>query len=331
MRDPACARMKCMLRFLLVGSIAGAAVALAGSMGVVVLLTAPNPAAIPSAPVELHARSVRISSASGAVIDAWFSAGTSGRGAVLLLHGVHANRLAMLGRARFLVAAGYSVLLIDFRAHGASSGDAITFGYLESRDARAAFDALGRLAPGEKIGVIGTSMGGAAFVLARPALDADAVVLEQVYPTVLEALDNRLRLYLGGAGDVVAPLLAAEFELWLHVDSGELRPIDAIAGVRAPLFVLGGDTDKHTTLAQTRALFAAALEPKTLWIVPGAAHVDLATYAGDEYRERILAFFNNYLSPDDAAQSDTARAIPSAATSNIKSISAVVTQNGGMK
>jgi alpha-beta hydrolase superfamily lysophospholipase len=52
-------------------------------------------------------------------------AGTS-KGAVILLHGVHANKKSMLSRARLLVAANYSVPLIDLQIHGESEGDRIT-------------------------------------------------------------------------------------------------------------------------------------------------------------------------------------------------------------
>ena len=44
------------------------------------------------------------------------------------------------------------VLLFDFQAHGESTGEHITFGYLE-RDAQAAIDFL-RRAPDEKVGVL---------------------------------------------------------------------------------------------------------------------------------------------------------------------------------
>ena len=54
------------------------------------------------------------------------------------MHGVRANRLVMLARARFLHKAGYAVLLFDFQAHGESSGKRITFGHLEGLDASAA-------------------------------------------------------------------------------------------------------------------------------------------------------------------------------------------------
>lgn len=104
------------------------------------------------------------------------------RGSILLLPGVRANRLSMIERARFLRAVRFSVLLIDFQATGETSGDHITFGWLESRDARAAVAFLREAVPGGKIGAIGSSLGGAAALLATPPLDVDALVLEQFRP-----------------------------------------------------------------------------------------------------------------------------------------------------
>jgi uncharacterized protein len=85
-----------------------------------------------SPPADQPARSVSFHSASGSLIHGWFVAGEPVRGAVLLLHGVRANRLSMLDRARFRHAAGYALLLIDFRASADSPGNAISFGYRDS-------------------------------------------------------------------------------------------------------------------------------------------------------------------------------------------------------
>ena len=57
-------------------------------------------------------------------LSGWFIAGRPGGGAVVLMHGVRGNRLAMLRRARLLHAEGFSVLLFDFQAHGESTGAA---------------------------------------------------------------------------------------------------------------------------------------------------------------------------------------------------------------
>ncbi len=297
---------------------------LAISYGIALLLSAPDQETIGAPPRDLDAHEVSFPSGSGATIHGWLIEGRPHRGAVLLLHGVHANRLAMLPRARFLSAAGYAVLLIDFQAHGESIGRKITFGVLESRDAQAALAYLREKAPGERIGVVGVSMGGAAALLAEPPLAADAFVLEQVYPTVDEALDNRLRLYLGSSGALAAPLLRIEMSWHLGLDPAQLRPIDRIGRLHASMFVIAGDADRHTTLAQSRALFAAANEPKQLWIVPGAAHVDLHARVGAEYERRVLAFLERTLRA--GAAQDTARSIPSRAASTMTSISSGVMQ-----
>jgi fermentation-respiration switch protein FrsA (DUF1100 family) len=41
--------------------------------------------------------------------------------------------------------------------------------------------------------------------------------------------------------------------------------------------VVAGELDRHTTLAESNALFAAAAAPKELWIVAGAHHQDFLT------------------------------------------------------
>lgn len=263
---------------------------LLGGWCVTLLLTRPNHRAIGDPPADLHARRVAFHSESGAELRGWYAPGRQGGGAVVLMHGVHADRTAMLGRARLLAREGYAVLLFDFQAHGESEGDAITFGWRERLDARGALAWVRDAAPGERIGVIATSMGGAAMLLAQPQWAPDALVLEQVYPTIDEALDNRMRTYLGPWGPMLSPVLAREMSWHLGLASSDLRPIERIASVQAPMLILAGEADRHATLAQSRALFAAAREPKQLWIVPGAAHVDLFAHASAGYAAQVLPF-----------------------------------------
>src|SRR5205807_937701 len=61
---------------------------------------------------------------------------------VLLFHGVADNRVGVLGHAEFLLRAGYSVVMMDARAHGASGGPMATYGWLERTDTSAIIDAL---------------------------------------------------------------------------------------------------------------------------------------------------------------------------------------------
>ena len=249
-------------------------------------------------PSGLAVQSVSFESRSGATIRGWFLPGVPGTGAVLLLHGVGSNRSSMIGRARFLHRQGYSVLLPDFQAHGESDGDFITFGSLESLDAAAALDFLRRCAGSGRVAALGVSMGGAAALLGPGPLDADAFVLESVYPTIRQALEDRLAVWmgpLGGLKRVGAPVVLRGVSAEIGVREEALRPIDRIAALGAPVFVLSGTRDAYTPLAEARALFARAQGPKEFWAVEGAKHEDLHAYTGETYERRVGAFLAAHL------------------------------------
>jgi fermentation-respiration switch protein FrsA (DUF1100 family) len=259
------------------------------------VLSAPARRVVGDLPPELAGHSVQFQSDSGATLYGWLLPGRKGAGAILLMHGFRASRLDMLERARFLSSAGYAVLLFDFQAHGESTGDVITTGYLESRDARAALEFLRANAAGEKIGIVGVSMGGAATLLSEPPLRADAIVLEMVYPTIEQAISNRLTLKLGGWASVLTPLLTVQLKLRGGISANQLHPIANAGRVVAPKLFIAGSEDQHTTLDESRELFAAAAEPKELWVLEGAKHVDAHAFAAGEYERRVLLFFEQHI------------------------------------
>src|SRR5690348_4173820 len=221
----------------------------------------------------LEARTVKFPSRSGSLIRAWFAPGRPGAGAVLLLHGMGGNRTSMLTRASFLHRAGFTILAPDFQAHGESPGRHITFGELESFDAEAALAFLRQIAPGERIGIIGISMGGAATLVGTKPLTADALVLESVYPTFKDAVADRLHTWLGPfgfLGTAMTPLLIDLVAPEIGVDPARLRPIDVIGEVKQPLLLIAGTDDHYTSLEESRALYARATSQKELWEVSGA-------------------------------------------------------------
>ena len=246
-------------------------------------------------PTDLGAQTVHIKQPDGPAIAGWFIPGQQANGALLLLHGIRADRRDMLGRARLLRAAGYAVLLIDLQAHGETPGDHIGFGWPESDNVRAALGWLRKRLPGQRIGIIGVSLGAAAALLAEPPLDVDALVLESVYSRIERALENRLAIRLGEAGRYLTPLLLWQIEARLDIPRARLQPLQTIASLRSPLLLIAGGEDRHTVAAESRALFARAPPPKSLWIVDGAVHQDLHRYAHQRYKTTVLAFLQRYL------------------------------------
>jgi len=254
------------------------------------MLAHPVQMPIGDAPADLNARPVSFESDSGANVHGWWCPMQNGRGTVLLLPGIRANRLSMVGHARFLRRARYSVLLIDFQGTGESQGDHVTFGWKESRDVLAAVNFLRSAEPSSRLAIIGSSLGGAAALLATPPLKVDGLVLEAVYPTIEIATRHRLENYLGPLGQFTAPLLLRQLHARLGISVDDLRPIDHISRVACPLFIISGEKDRNTRPEDTRMLFSRAQCLKELWLVPKAGHVDLHNAAPTQYESRVLAF-----------------------------------------
>jgi alpha-beta hydrolase superfamily lysophospholipase len=284
--------MTCTRRWKVLGALFMAAMIVSAIMVWLIggTLVAPANHPVGQPPASLHAENVTFPSDSGTTVHGWFVAGQPGKGAIVLMHGVHADRETLVARAEFLSREGYSALLFDFQAHGESPGKVITFGYLESRDATAAVNFMRQKLPAEKLGIIGISMGGAAALLARPPLPVNAMVLESTYPTIYLATEDRLAARFGWLGKLATPLLLCQLKPRLGIGLEDLKPEERARTIPIPKFFIAGTTDRNTTIEESKAMFAAAAGPKQSWWVDGAAHVDLCHFAPAEYKKRVLAF-----------------------------------------
>lgn len=213
--------------------------------------------------------------------------------AVLLLHGVDSSRASFARHAAWLSHEGYAVLAIDFRGHGESGQVARSFGLRESRDASAALAFLRRGTPDRRVGLIGTSLGGAAALLGDDGpLPVQAMVLQAVYPDLRRAIFNRIAQRLGPLlATIGEPLLSFQAGPRYGVWPGRLSPVEAIRHYPGPVLIIGGLADLSTPPDETRLLYAAAPGPKSLWLVPGIGHAAMGAIFTDEYRARVLALF----------------------------------------
>jgi fermentation-respiration switch protein FrsA (DUF1100 family) len=62
-----------------------------------------------------------------------------------------------------------------------------------------------------------------------------------------------------------------------------------------PFFMIHGEKDSYIKPSMARVLFDRAGEPKEFWQVPGAKHNQAIEVAPEEYRRRVLEFFEAYL------------------------------------
>lgn len=75
-----------------------------------------------------------------------------------------------------------------------------------------------------------------------------------------------------------------------------MRPIDDIASISPrPILLIHGTDDLTIHRRNSDALFAAAREPKALYLVDGAGHTDFYETDPAEYERRVLDFLSQYL------------------------------------
>jgi len=123
----------------------------------------------------------------------------------------------------------------------------------------------------------------------------DALVVEAVYSTAERAISNRLHVRLGGIGPWFTPLLTLQLRPRIGVRLEDLRPVDAIRNITAPVLLIAGELDQRTLLDESRSLYDAAPPPKELWVVPNAGHVDFHRYATEDYQPRVLSFLARHM------------------------------------
>ena len=175
------------------------------------------------------------------------------RGTILMLHGYRGSMKWIRGMGRRFAKAGYRVVLFDMRGHGNSSGQYITYGIVEARDASQTIDWIERegLLAG-RLGVWGISMGGATAIrLAADDPRVASVVAVAPYTSMREVVPGVVRLLMPVGG-------------WLMSDEAIGRCVDDAAEKA------GFNPDEADTCAALRRVTIPTLivHGKCDWIVP---------------------------------------------------------------
>lgn len=249
------------------------------------------------ADVNLAYEEVTLNTADGLKISAWYIPGTNSN-AIILVHGITANRRFMLPQAALLAEAGYHLLLLDLRGHGNSEGTEVTYGYREALDVQAAVDYLVTLPNVKHIGAIGYSLGGAAVARAAAADQRiEAVVIESSYSSLPEAIEDAFGQLTILPRWPFAPLIVGLAERRIGVKVSEIDPARDLATLhpRAVMIIHGTDDDL-LPLHHGLKMYKAAQEPKELWVVEGLGHDDPAPGHEEEYRQRVVTFFDTAFS-----------------------------------
>lgn len=231
---------------------------------------------------------IELLTSDGIRLAAWYTPPHNGA-LILTAHGYGARRSEDF--YALFAEHGYGVLAWDFRGHGASGGELVTFGYHETLDVEAALEyALAQ--PGvEHIGGWGASMGAVTMIRVtaqRPEIEA--LVADSPFATLEDELDLRVPYPL------LNPLIRffAEREAGLRLD--KVRPVDEIGLISPrPVFLIQGMGDTMLPLDSAERLYNAAGEPRQLWTEANVPHLNMYAFYRTRYTKRVIKFFNTYL------------------------------------
>ena len=219
---------------------------------------------------QLSATDAWFDSADGVWIHGWFVACPGTPLVTLFLHGNAGNITHRSAHFDAIIAAGSSVLMIDYRGYGKSRGAPSERGLYA--DATAAYEHLLRTNRPQEIILHGESLGTAVAVELASRHQCGGLVLEAALTSASDVAGTVLPM--------IGPLLVKGFDARRK-----------IGGVRAPILFIHGTADDIVPIRLGRALFGAAREPKYFWTIPGAGHNDILESAGPEYRQRLREFY----------------------------------------
>ncbi|MCO8128260.1 alpha/beta hydrolase [Acidimicrobiia bacterium EGI L10123] len=244
----------------------------------------------------LDAEPVSLPTSDGVTLAAWWVPGTNGA-AVLVRHGAGSTHEGALAQATVLADHGYGVLLMDARGHGESTGRAMDFGWWGDADIAAGLDHLVARpdVDGDRIGVLGLSMGGEEAIGAATDPRVGAVVAEGA--TARRAADKDwLSDVHGWRGAVQERIEQLQYGLTdLLTDAPRPTVLrDAVVSSEVPVLLMaaGQVADEGHAAAW---IAAGAPERVEVWTVDGAGHTDGLGVAPEEWERRVVGFLDEHL------------------------------------
>jgi uncharacterized protein len=247
-----------------------------------------------------HREQFEVRAYDGCLLRGWKVRSSKPTGAwVLLFHGIADNRMGVLEHARFLLLAGYHVVMMDARAHGESEGAMATYGWLERDDTRSVVEALESTEHPLHLFALGESMG-AGIALQSAAVEPriEGVVAEASFANLREASYDyaglRCSPVLGKT--LFAPgtwTMIYRAEKLANLDASEVSPEKAVATRAFPVLLICDGNDVALPCRHTKRIYDAARGPKQMWIVPGAFHTAALGDEPAEFRRRVLVFYDS--------------------------------------
>ncbi|HRP25728.1 alpha/beta fold hydrolase [Thauera sp.] len=247
---------------------------------------------------------LRIATANGKTLHAWFIPAPAAADeahrlapAVVVLHGWGGNAALMLPLARPLHEAGFAMLFVDARCHGASDDDSFASLPRFAEDVEHAFAWLAARAgvDPQRIALLGHSVGAGAVLFAASRTPQVAVVVSVAAFSHPAAMMRRWLAARRIPEKPVGRYILEYVQKTIGYRFDDIAPLATISRIHRPVLLVHGEDDAVVPVDEARQIFAAR----------GDTPVELLTLAGDHesfadlehHVGRLMDFLRRTLAP----------------------------------
>ena len=248
--------------------------------------------------LDIPAEEILFSSTDGRhEVSGWYIPRPDATTTVIVSPGYRTLKADVLGIAAFLWRAGHNVLAFEYHGHGMDVGTPITLGYSEINDFLGAVAYAKGRAPETRLGVIAYSMGAAVAIMGTArSKDVEALIADSAFATHTGVIDFHFRRVFHLPSTFVAWM--ADNLLWWRAGYhfNQVEPLRDIAKIAPrPILIIQGGKDSIVDPRDGPLLFAAAQEPKQIWLLPNADHCGSYFEGRKAYVKKVLDFFDLHL------------------------------------
>jgi pimeloyl-ACP methyl ester carboxylesterase len=226
-------------------------------------------------------------------LEAWYIPVDSSKGTVILIHGLGGNKSNVLKQAYEFRYLGFTVMLVDLRAHGRSDGNITTMGFRESEDVKLAYEYI--LKKGEKnIILYGISLG--SVVITKAFYDYNI----QPSRVILEIPFSNFKKLIGVRGKMIGfpeRAFGSFMTFWASIEQGfngfRQDTYKYVQKINCPVLMQCGATDIFASPAERDFIFEnIPSSEKKLVVYEHAIHQPLLNADPLKWRQEVSEFIS---------------------------------------
>ncbi len=225
--------------------------------------------------VGLAFQDVKLTTADGVAISAWFVPCDGADTTVLFFHGNAGNNSHRVAELKTLHYLGFNTLIVDYRGYGLSQGHPGERGTYLDADAAWKYLTETRRIPANRIVIFGESLGGAVAIDLASRVSPGALVAQSTFTS------------LADVGSIHYPLLPVGLILQHRYES-----INKVGRITCPKLFIHTTDDSLIPLSNGKRLFEAAAPPKEFMQTPGEHNSGGFMYT-NEHAAQMKAFIEN--------------------------------------